>query len=321
MSDAGTELTLRLRGIRHEAEGVISLELTAPDGDELPAWSPGAHLEIELPSGLVRHYSLCGDHRDRGRFQVAVLRGADGGGSAEIHDTFRVGRQVLVRGPRNNFQLVEADDYVFIAGGIGVTPILAMVRALGPEGRWRLHYGGRTPGTMAFRDVLAAWSDNVEMVPESTGGLLDLDGIFARVKPGTAVYCCGPAGLIDAVQRRAEEAGIADRLHIERFASSEAALAEIESAKSGAGFDVELARTGGSVRVEAGSTVLESLRAVLPDLPSSCEEGICGTCETRVLGGVPEHHDQILTDSERADGDSMFICVSRSTTPKLVLDL
>lgn len=321
MSDPGVELTLRLRGIRYEAEGIISLELTAPDGDELPAWSPGAHLEFELPSGLVRHYSLCGDHRDRSRFQVAVLREADGGGSAEIHDSFRVGQQVLVRGPRNNFELVEADDYVFIAGGIGVTPILAMVRALGPDTRWQLHYGGRTPATMAFLDVLAMWSDHVEIVPEATNGLLDLDGIFARVKPGTAVYCCGPTGLLDAVQRRAEEAGIADRLHIERFSSSEAALAEIESAKSGDGFDVELARTGGSVRVETGSTVLESLRTVLPDLPSSCEEGICGTCETRVLRGVPEHHDQILTDSEREDGDSMFICVSRSKTPKLVLDL
>lgn len=319
---AETEMTLRLREIRYEADGVVSIELVDPAGADVPAWSPGAHLEIDLPSGLTRQYSLCGDHRDLSGYRVAVLRETAGrGGSVEIHDTLRVGQELAVRGPRNHFELVDADDYVFIAGGIGITPILAMVRAAGADRPWRLHYGGRTLDSMAFRDVLSQWADDVELVPQDRDGLLDLDGIFARVKEGTAIFCCGPTPLLDAVQLKAESLGVADRLHIERFSASEEALAEIESAKSGDGFDVELARTGRTVRVESGCTVLEALREVLPGMPSSCEEGVCGTCETRVLGGVPDHHDQIFTDSEREEGASMFVCVSRSKSPKLVLDL
>lgn len=317
------ELDLRVQQIRYEAEGVVSVELVDPTGAQLPPWQPGAHLEIDLPSGLVRQYSLCNDHADRERYVVGVLREADGrGGSAEIHDQLRVGTLLRARGPRNHFELGTADDYVFVAGGIGITPILAMVRAVSASGRtWRLHYGGRTIASMAFLRDLAAWRDNVEVVPQDRDGLLDLDGIFARVKDHTQIYCCGPTALLEAVQSRAEAAGVAARLHIERFTASDEALVEIEAAKRGEGFEVELATTGGSVWVESGRTVLESLRDVLPDLPSSCEEGICGTCETRVLGGVPEHHDQILTDGEREAGDCMFICVSRSKSPKLVLDL
>lgn len=316
------ELRLRLREIRYEADGVISLEFVSPSGEALPEWSPGAHLEIDLPSGLVRQYSLCGDHLDRLSYRVGVLREADGrGGSVEIHDTLRVGMELAIRGPRNHFELVDADDYVFIAGGIGVTPILAMVRAMDGTRPWKLHYGGRSRGSMAFLDILAQWDDSVWLVPQDRDGLLDIDAIFAQVKEGTAVYCCGPAPLLDAVAQQAEVAGIADRLHMERFSASGEALAEIAAARSGEGFEVELARTGRTVWVESGRTVLDALRDVLPDVPSSCEEGICGTCETSVLAGVPEHHDQIFTESERVEGKSMFICVSRSKTPTIVLDL
>lgn len=317
------ELSLLLRTVRLEAEGVVSLEFVSPDGADLPEWTPGAHLEIDLPSGLVRQYSLCSDPNNRKSYRVAVLREPESrGGSAEVHDTLRVGQLVTVRGPRNHFELVDADDYVLIAGGIGVTPLIAMARTLSRSGKsWHLHYGGRSLDSMILIETLSRWRDNVTFVPQDEEGVLDIDGILAQVKETTAIYCCGPGPLLDAVKQKAEAAGVADRLHIERFTASDEALAEIETAKSGDGFDVELARSGRTVWVDTGRTVLEALREVIPDLPSSCEEGVCGTCETRVLGGIPEHHDQILTDAEREEGDCMFICVSRSKTSKLVLDL
>lgn len=317
------EFELRIRQIRYEAAGVISLSLDSPNGCDLPEWTPGAHLEFDLPSGRVRQYSLFGDYADRSVYSVAVLREPESrGGSVEIHDTMRVGMHVKARGPRNHFPLVDADDYIFIAGGIGITPILSMVRAVSQGSkRWRLHYGGRSRASMAFLDVLSQWSDNVVTVPQDDEGLLDIRRIFAEMSDSALLYCCGPTPLLEAVQRQAEADGVAERLRIERFTGSEDALAEIEAAKNGEGFEVELARTNRTVRVEPGVTVLDALREVIPDLPSSCEEGFCGTCETGVLAGVPEHHDEILTEGEREEGKCMFICVSRSKTPKLVLDL
>jgi ferredoxin-NADP reductase len=315
-------LRLMLRQIQYEADGVVSLLLTDPAGTPLPAWRPGAHLALELPSGLVRQYSLCGDPSDRTGYRVAVLREDGGrGGSKEIHTGLPVGTQLTVRGPRNHFELAESDAYVFIAGGIGITPILAMMRSLAGHKRWELHYGGRTLTSMAFLDQLAEFGGNVEVVPQDRDGLLDIEGILAGVKPDALVYCCGPEPLLTAVRKRCEELGIAGRLHIERFSASEEALAEAEAARSGDGFEVELARTDRVVWVESGRTVLDTLRDVLPELPSSCEEGVCGTCEVHVLDGIPEHHDQILSDAEREEGMSMFICVSRSKSSRIVLDL
>ncbi|MFF4835218.1 PDR/VanB family oxidoreductase [Streptomyces sp. NPDC001315] len=315
-------LRLLLRQIQYEADGVVSLLLTDPAGTPLPAWRPGAHLELELPSGLVRQYSLCGDPSDRTGYRVAVLREDGGrGGSKEIHTALPVGTQLTVRGPRNHFELAESDAYVFIAGGVGITPILAMMRSLAGHKRWELHYGGRTLTSMAFLGQLAEYGGNVEIVPQDREGLLDIEGILAGVKPDALVYCCGPEPLLTTVRKRCEELGIAGRLHIERFSSSEEALAEAEAARSGDGFEVELARTDRVVWVESGRTVLDTLRDVLPELPSSCEEGVCGTCEVHVLDGIPEHHDQILSDAEREEGMSMFICVSRSKSPRIVLDL
>jgi ferredoxin-NADP reductase len=318
-------IQLRVQQLSYEADGVISVLLVDPAGGTVPDWTPGAHLEVVLPSGLIRQYSLCGDPDDRTGYRVAVLREAGGrGGSVEVHDTLRVGAVVEVRGPRNDFELVDAEEYVLIAGGIGVTPIVSMALHLTGRRPWRLYYGGRSRQSMAFVPELLALADDgaVEITPQDELGLLDLHGILAQVKDESVIYCCGPEPLLTAVQERCTELGMADRLHLERFSASAATKVAIaECAASGDGFDVELARTGTTVRVEPGVTVLDALRSVVPDIPSSCEEGICGTCEVRVLGGMPEHHDEILSDSERETGDCMFVCVSRSRTPKLLLDL
>lgn len=349
MADAG--LALLVKQIAHEADGVLSMLLTDPDGRPLPPWQPGAHLELTLPSGLIRQYSLCGDPAAarRDHYRVAVLRERAGrGGSAEIHDTGLVGRVLRARGPRNRFQLVDAPRYVFIAGGIGITPILPMVRAVAATpADWTLHYGGRTRRSMAFLDDLAAIAAAasrqrapLNVVPEDECGLLNLQRILDDIEPGTEVYCCGPAGLIAAVELACETAGIADRLHFERFAADPdaasrrsvwpAAASAASTANGGEpgvnpsgsdAFEVELRASGLTVRVDQDESILEAVRRALPDVASSCEEGICGTCEVRVLDGTPDHRDDILSESERAAGDTMFICVSRARTPRLVIDL
>ena len=326
VSETETEtMSLRVAQLRLEADGVVSVLLVDPTGGALPAWTAGAHLELQLPSGRIRHYSLGGDPDDRSSYLLAVLREVDGrGGSIEIHDSLRVGSYVEVRGPRNHFALTDAQDYILIAGGIGITPILSMARQLKSRRPWRLYYGGRTRQSMAFVSEVEQLSGDgtVEISPSDELGRLDLDRIFRSVTDDTAIYCCGPERLLSATQEKCSQLGMADRLHLERFSASSAArLAVVESAPVDDGFDVELARTGTTVRVEPQVTTLDALRTVLPNLPSDCETGICGTCEVRVLGGVPEHHDSVLSDSERETGNSMLICVSRSQTPKLLLDL
>jgi ferredoxin-NADP reductase len=256
---------------------------------------------------------------------VAVLREAEGrGGSIEIHDSLRVGSSVEVRGPRNNFELADAADYVLIAGGIGITPILSMARQLGGRRPWRLYYAGRSRRSMAFLSEVEQLSGagGVEIRPSDELRPLDLDGILRGAGVSTAVYCCGPERLLDSTREVCGRLGLAERLHVERFsASSVTRSALVESALADDGFDVELARTGTTVRVQPQVSTLDALRTVLPNLPSDCETGICGTCEVGVLGGVPEHHDDILSESERAAGTSMMVCVSRSRTPQLRLDL
>jgi len=324
-AEAGT-MSLRARQLRHEAEGVVSVLLDDPTGGVLPAWTAGAHLELLLPSGRTRHYSLAGDPDDRSSYLVAVLREEHGrGGSIEIHDALRVGSLVKVRGPRNNFALADAQDYVLIAGGIGITPILPIARQLRGRRPWRLFYGGRSRRSMAFLTEVAQLSGDgtVEIRPSDESTRLDLDRIFRRVTEESAIYCCGPERLLNAVQERCSQLGMADRLHLERFSPPAVVQATVvaDSVPVDDGFDVELARTGTTVRVEPLVTTLDALRSVLPNLPSDCEGGICGTCEVQVLGGVPEHRDFVLSDSEREAGNSMLVCVSRSRTPKLLLDL
>ncbi|MBD0420033.1 oxidoreductase [Streptomyces sp. TRM S81-3] len=303
---------LRLLVTAHEriADGVVRVRL---EGHDLPRWEPGAHLDVVLPSGLVRQYSLCGDPEDTSSYTVATRLVEDGrGGSREMHEQVQEGTELEVRGPRNRFPLVEAPSYVFVAGGIGITPVLPMLRAL-PEGtEWRLLYCGRTRASMPFLEEvrkLDPGQERITVVPEDEDGRPGLDAFLADVPEDAAVYCCGPEGLMTAVEERLPKGAA---LHLERFAPRTAAGGDGE-------FEVELRRSGRTLTVAAGSSVLAAVRAELPNTPYSCEQGWCGTCQQRVLEGEIDHRDELLTDSER--GDSMLICVSRARGERLVLDM
>ncbi|GLY89900.1 PDR/VanB family oxidoreductase [Actinoallomurus iriomotensis] len=308
-------LTLRLHQLTWLAEGVVRLEFTDPRGAGLPAWEPGAHLSLRLPGGLAREYSLCGDPADRTRYAVAVQREKNSrGGSACVHERLRVGDLIEVDGPKNNFALEDAAAHLLIAGGIGITPIKAMAESLAARGApWRLFYCGTTRARMAFTEELAGLGDVVLHADDEAGGPPDLAGVLRDLPAGTLVYCCGPEPLLRAV-----ETGLPDSssLRVERFRAPEAPKAGGDTA-----FTVTCGRSGGTFTVEPGVSILKTLRAGGMDLPSSCEEGICGTCETRVLAGEPDHRDFLLTDAEKAAGGSMMLCVSRSRSPELVLDL
>ncbi|MDT7844813.1 PDR/VanB family oxidoreductase [Streptomyces justiciae] len=289
---------LRLLVAAHEevADGVVQLRL---EGRDLPRWEPGAHLDLVLPSGLVRQYSLCGDPADTSSYTVATRLVEDGrGGSREVHEQLAEGMEIEVRGPRNRFPLVEAESYVFVAGGIGITPVLPMLRAL-PEGAdWRLLYCGRSRESMPF----VAELEKLDRVTVVTG-VPDLDAL--EVPEGAAVYCCGPEGLMAAVEERYPQ------VYLERFTPRAAA--------PGGAFELELRRTGRTLTVPAESSVLAAVRAELPDTLYSCEQGFCGTCQQRVLEGEVDHRDELPTDAER--DDSMLICVSRARSERLVLDM
>jgi ferredoxin-NADP reductase len=291
------------------ADGVLALTLRDPSGADLPPWEPGAHVDVLLSGDLVRQYSLCGDPADRATWRIAVLREPDGrGGSAHVHDTVRAGDTVRLRGPRNHFALEPSPRYVFVAGGIGITPILPMLAAATAAGAdWRLVYGGRTAASMAFVDDLrAAHGDRVQIRPQDEHGLLDLD-VFA---PDTLVYCCGPAPLLDAIEDRSPDGS----LRVERFAPR-----HIDGPVDA--FEVELSSSGTVLTVPVDRSVLETLERAGVDVLSSCREGTCGTCETGVLAGAVDHRDSLLTADEQAAHDTMFICVSRAASPRLVLDL
>ncbi|MHA6627481.1 PDR/VanB family oxidoreductase [Pseudonocardia sichuanensis] len=300
------------------AEGVVTLVLRDPSGAPLPAWEPGAHVDLVLTPDLTRQYSLCGDPAERDRWRIAVLREPDGrGGSAFVHEKLLPGATVPARGPRNHFALVPAPHYLFLAGGVGITPIAAMLAAATAAGAdWRLVYGGRSAATMAFAaELRAAHGERVHLRPQDEHGLLDLDALLGAPSPDTLVYCCGPAPLLDAVEQRC--AGWPPgTLHVERFAPAEAGAPVLAGA-----FEVELAQSGVTVTVPPDRSVLDALEEAGTAPLSSCREGTCGTCETAVLAGAVDHRDSLLTDDERAAHDTMFPCVSRAACPKLVLDL
>lgn len=353
--------TVRIEQVRREADGVVSLELVDPSGADLPAWAPGAHVDIVLPSRLVRQYSLCGRPDDRSSYRIAVLRDDHGkGGSREIHESVLVGKEVQIRGPRNHFKLGEADEYLFVAGGIGITPILTMIRHLDEQGyAYRLVYGGRSRATMAFQKELNAIGGDVDYVPLDEAGQLDLDAILDPVSPWTAVYACGPEGLLRAMEKACAARELS--LHVERFgtapprtpaagavaagvvaggvvaggagvggaapgmpgagaAATAGATPEVAGAGDGS-FAVELRATGLVLDVPPDRTILEVVREHLPQVISSCEEGFCGACETPVLAGEPDHRDAVLDEHEKAANETMMICISRCQGSKLVLDL
>ncbi|MFD7135550.1 PDR/VanB family oxidoreductase [Streptomyces sp. NPDC059894] len=312
--DTVCEAELVVAGAVPAADGVRALTLRRPSGGPLPAWEPGAHVDLLLGPGLERQFSLCGDPADRSVWRIAVLREPSGrGGSAYVHEHMAPGDLVRVRGPRNRFALRPAPGYRFVAGGIGITPLLPMLAAAEAAGAdWRLLYGGRTRGSMAFTAELARYGDRVTLAPQDETGLPDLDSALAGLPEGTLVYCCGPGPLLDAVAERCPPGA----LYTERFRPEEGRGGGTE-----AGFEVELARSGRTLAVPAGVSVLDAVRAAGVEVLFSCAEGTCGTCETDVLEGTPEHRDSVLTPAEREAGETMMICVSRCRGRRLVLDL
>lgn len=323
MTDNG--LDLRVRQLTYESDGVLSVRLVGVNGGALPAWEPGAHIDLRLRDGLVRQYSLCGPIGDRSQYEVAVLREPAGrGGSRYVHESLRPGCRVGVGGPRNTFVLEHAPGYLFVAGGIGITPFLPMLEQAECEGRpWRLLYGGRTRRGMAFLDRLARYRERVRVVPQDECGLLDLDQAVADLHAlgdGALVYGCGPEPLLAALEQRCVPLG-EDVLRVERFAAPEADPSQTIRDAAAGEFVVELARSQQTLVVAPGTTVLERLAQHGIDVPSDCQEGICGSCQVGVLAGEPDHRDHVLTTRQRRAGDTMMICVSRCRGDRLVLDL
>ena len=300
------------------ADGVVALRLADAAGGRVPTWEPGSHIDLVLDTLMARQYSLCGDPADLSSLTVAVLREASGrGGSIHVHDKLEIGDVIEIGGPRNHFSLVEAESYLFVAGGIGITPLLPMLRAAQARGsNWKLLYGGRTRASMAFADELVEeFEENVSLRPQDEYGFLDLASALDAAAPGAAVYCCGPEPLLQAIEGACRERDHVN-LHIERFAPK-----QIEEGAVDGAFDVELARSGRTIGVGAEESMIDALQRNGVVVDFSCREGTCGTCEVAVLGGKPDHRDSILTEDEQEAGDAMMICVSRSRTPKLVIDL
>ena len=313
-----TVLDVQVSRRRDAADGVVELTLTAPSGEPLPQWAPGAHAELHLRPDMTRHYSLCGDPADRSSWTVAVLREPDGrGGSAFVHDELTEGTTLRVTGPDNHFALVESPRYLFIAGGIGITPIRTMIAAADAHGaKWEMVYVGKSRSTMAFLDELEGDDRVTVWAKDERGTRFDLDTLLADPRPDTLVYCCGPDVLLDAVEERCA-VWPAESLHLERFAPK--AIDAPEGALDS--FEVECVDSGVTVTVPAGTSMFEAVEEAGVDVMGSCMEGICGTCQAEVLDGTPDHRDSVLTRAERDRGDSVMLCVSRSLSSKLVLDL
>jgi ferredoxin-NADP reductase len=302
---------VRVAELRPEADDVVSLRLDASDGRPLPAWQPGAHVDLELPSGRLRQYSLCGRPGDREHYRIAVRRIADGaGGSAELH-ALQPGARLTLRGPRNAFPFIEVDRYLFVAGGIGITPLLPMLRSAVARGAdWTFVHTGRTRDSMPFLAELAALDPaRVHIWPDDEYGAPDPKKIVDLAPPGAAVYACGPPPMIEAIRSEIPSERVSS-LHYERFSPAPVV--------GGRSFEVVLARSGHVVPVASDETALAAIRRVLPDVAYSCQQGFCGTCPAVLLGGDVEHRDRCLTQEQRTA--RMAICVSRGHG-RVTLDL
>ncbi|WP_341481304.1 PDR/VanB family oxidoreductase [Variovorax terrae] len=309
----------RLESIRYAARDTLLIEFRRLDGQPMPAADAGAHIDVVLPGGLARQYSLVSHRLDDPQcLLIAVKRdAASRGGSRYLHESARVGQTLLISEPRNNFPLApEATGHsVLVAGGIGITPVWSMVQALQAQGRsWELHYACRSRPDAAFlRELQALPQAHFFFDDEHPGERLNLQAIAERQAPGTHFYCCGPGPMLDAFEAATRQQPRA-QVHVERFQARTALSAEGE-------FVVELARSARVVVVPGGKSILDTLKEAGIDVASSCEQGICGACETRVLAGTVDHQDSILSPAEQAANDTMMICCSRSQGERLVLDL
>ena len=315
------ELDVKVVARKQEAEGICSFELEAVDRSELPTYSAGAHIDVQLEPGLIRQYSLCGDPDNSRRWRIGVLRDPNSrGGSAGIHERAQVGAVLRVGRPRNLFQLVVAPHSVLVAGGIGITPILSMARELHRKGRsFELHYAARSPQRMAFREEILSspWGERSRLYFNEApdGDALNMPAVLDQTQPDAHLYVCGPNGFMDYVLASAREHGWAEeRLHREHFGATPPAAGD-------QAFEIRLERTGRTLVVPADRSALQVLLDHGVDVPFSCEAGVCGSCATRVLQGVPDHRDSYLTAAERAANDQFTPCCSRAKTSELVLDL
>jgi len=314
---AETVIDAELTAVRPVARDINAYELRASDGRKLPPAAAGAHIDLHLANGLVRQYSLISPEPDPAAYVVAVKRDAQSrGGSRFIHENLRPGARLKISAPRNNFPLDErAPHTVLIAGGIGITPIWSMVQRLEALGRpWRLHYACRSRDDAAFRvELESRTSAGFHFDDEAGGKVLDVGAVVASAPSTAHLYCCGPAPMLAAFEAAAAGWPRA-QVHVEYFTAKDAPATE-------GGFVIELRRSGRELVVPAGKTILETVRAAGIDAPSSCEAGICGTCETRVIAGIPDHRDQWLSEEERAANKTVMICCAGCTSERLVLDL
>jgi tetrachlorobenzoquinone reductase len=306
-----------LTAIRPVARDTNLYELARPDGAPLPAAEPGAHIHLNLPNGMIRQYSLVIVHPLPDSYTLGIKRDPNSrGGSRYIFDELKVGQPLTISAPRNHFPLAaDAAHHVLIAGGIGITPIYAMTQKLRADrASFDLHYAGRSRSQLAFlEDLASAAFAHIHCDDEHGGAPLDLDGVVSQAPPESHFYCCGPTPMLEAF--RAVTAVIPpERIHFEYFSP------QAEANKAG-GFVVELARSGREVFIPSGQSILETLREAGLTLDSSCQEGICGVCETKVISGLPDHRDSVLSDHEHAANTSMMICCSGCKTERLVLDL
>jgi ferredoxin-NADP reductase len=302
-----------VEALRVECDQVLALTLVGADGNDLPEWTAGSHIDVELPNGCTRQYSICGDPSDLHRYRIAVRHEElSRGGSEYFHRFIHVGSNLMMWGPRNNFPLIEEQHNIFIAGGIGITPILAMVRAC--RSPWELYYAGRSRCSMAFLSELSAFSSRVHIFAADEGQRIPLTDVLVSPDEFTAVYCCGPASLIDAVESHLESRPSCS-LHVERFRPR---TREFEENRE---FEILCTKSQRLVTVPADLTALEALQGAGMPLVGACLEGTCGTCEVRVLDGEPEHRDEISELDFSELSDRMYVCVSRSKSPRLVVDL
>jgi tetrachlorobenzoquinone reductase len=306
---------VRIKVATWETPDIVSYELRSMDASPLPPFTAGAHINLHLSNGLVRSYSLLNEQTERHRYVIAVQKDrATRGGSKWIHENFRVGDVIRIGRPQNNFPLDEtAEKSVLIAGGIGITPIMSMIARLSALRRdWELIYCARTRSAAAFVDTLA---DNVRLNfdAEPGGQMLDIAAVVAAAPPGAHFYCCGPSPMLSAFQSATAHLD-PGRVHLEYFTNTTPAAVE-------GGFKVVLAKSNRELEVLPGKTILDTLVDAGLDIPYSCMEGVCASCETKVLEGIPDHRDAVLSDKERAEGKTMMICCSGSKTERLVLDL
>jgi vanillate O-demethylase ferredoxin subunit len=316
------KLRLRVSAAQKIAEDITQCDLVAEDHSDVPAYAAGAHVDVHTPAGFIRQYSLCGDPADRSRYRIAIkLEPQSRGGSKSMHDDLEVGGSVLVSQPRNNFCLSDAaGPVILMAGGIGITPLISMAYTLSAEKRpWKLHYFVRSQAHVAFRDLLASrvFAEHVELhvgldaasTLETVQGLVSVQPIDAQL------YICGPEPFMKTATGVTEGSWSKGSVHLEHF------TADPNLDLTGEGFEVVLARSGGSVMVGPGATIIDALRASGYSIETACEQGVCGTCVTKVLSGEPDHRDMFLTDDEKSSGKLMTPCVSRAGGRQLVLDL